>query len=127
MLDLHIEMDDGERGEELRRLRKAAGLAQWHVAREFGISDSAVSQWEKGDSKPDYRKLIRLDEMYHCDGEILALFDLGISWRDEANRLQKQVDDLRQDLTILAERLSAAGIPTTQSPPPRRGRRGDTD
>lgn len=40
-------------GEIIRRGRKAAGLTQKELARELGVSNTAVSNWEKDLSRPD--------------------------------------------------------------------------
>ncbi len=49
----------------LIRLRQAAGLTQLQLAQMLNYSDKAVSKWERGESIPDLRVLIRLAEIYH--------------------------------------------------------------
>lgn len=46
--------------------RKKCGISQAEVARELGISDSAVCQWETGKTMPDARKLTQIAEIYGC-------------------------------------------------------------
>ncbi len=58
----------------LRRARKNAGLTMEQVAQHFGISRSAVSQWESPEksARPDMSKLPALAELYGVDlGELL--------------------------------------------------------
>ncbi len=49
----------------LTRLRQQAGLTQLQLAEMLNYSDKAVSKWERGESIPDLRILIRLAEIYH--------------------------------------------------------------
>ncbi len=51
--------------ENLVRLRQQAGLTQLKLAEMLNYSDKAVSKWERGESVPDLRVLIRLAEIYH--------------------------------------------------------------
>ncbi len=49
----------------LTRLRQQAGLTQLQLAEMLNYSDKAVSKWERGESIPDLRILIRLAEIYN--------------------------------------------------------------
>ncbi len=49
----------------LVRLRQSANLTQLQLAEMLNYSDKAVSKWERGESIPDLRVLIRLAELYH--------------------------------------------------------------
>ena len=49
----------------LIRLRQGAGLTQLQLAEMLNYSDKAVSKWERGESIPDLRVLIRLAQLYH--------------------------------------------------------------
>ncbi len=49
----------------LVRLRQQAGLTQLQLAEMLNYSDKAVSKWERGESIPDIRVLVRLAEIYH--------------------------------------------------------------
>lgn len=44
--------------------RKNAGLTQRQVAEHLGITDAAVTQWEKGRTSPKTKLLPRLAELY---------------------------------------------------------------
>ena len=44
--------------------RKNAGLTQMQVAKALGLTDAAVTQWEKGRTKPRIKHLIQLAELY---------------------------------------------------------------
>lgn len=47
-------------GERIRQKRKELGLTQGDLARQFGISNVSVSEWERGLGKPDQDKLTAL-------------------------------------------------------------------
>ena len=40
-------------GEKIRNARKALGLTQRQLAQQLGVSNTSVSNWEKGLSRPD--------------------------------------------------------------------------
>lgn len=48
---------------KIREARKAHGIKQGEFARMLGISQGAVSQWEKGRTLPGRDKLIRISEI----------------------------------------------------------------
>lgn len=48
------------------KMRVAAGLTQMQVANHFGITDSAVNQWEKGKTMPKGTRLIEMAELFNC-------------------------------------------------------------
>ena len=50
----------------LATLRKKAGLTQADVAKELGITDSAVNQWEKKKTFPKTEVLPKLAKLYSC-------------------------------------------------------------
>ena len=49
-----------------RNCRKAAGLTQAAVGKHFGISDSAVAQWENGKTQPVGKLLPQIADLYGC-------------------------------------------------------------
>lgn len=49
----------------LVHLRQEAGLTQVQLAEMLNYSDKAVSKWERGESIPDLRVLIKLAQIYH--------------------------------------------------------------
>lgn len=46
--------------------RKKTKLTQKQVGEHFGISDSAVCQWESGETLPDARRLLEIAKLYKC-------------------------------------------------------------
>lgn len=50
--------------ENLRILRKSAGLSQKKLAEELGVDQRTVSAWENGICEPSYALLARLCEIF---------------------------------------------------------------
>jgi transcriptional regulator with XRE-family HTH domain len=46
--------------EKIREARKAAGITQTELAAKLGVTSGAVSQWEKGLTRPEIGKLKQL-------------------------------------------------------------------
>jgi transcriptional regulator with XRE-family HTH domain len=101
-------MDPVQRGLRLKDLRESAGYKQRQVGAWFDIDGRAVSEWERGKSSPDRRKLVRLDEMYQANGEVLEMFE--VSQRpDEVAALQVQVSALIDAVDLLTATVRAQG------------------
>jgi transcriptional regulator with XRE-family HTH domain len=113
-------MDAVTTGRALQALRQSSGLTQQGVGAEFGISKQAVADWEAGKSRPDIRKLRKLDELYGAGGQVLALYDLGegevSQLRAEVARLARAVDQIADVLGVTLD----AGLPphSTDVDPP---------
>ena len=50
----------------LLKLRKKAGLSQQYIAAYLGVTQGAVSQWEKGQAMPSADKLPQLAQILGC-------------------------------------------------------------
>ena len=61
-----------ELGDTLRAAREARGMTQVALAAYFGISKSAVNQWESGKNIPDQRKIASLAEKLELDPALLV-------------------------------------------------------
>ena len=60
-------------GQLIRELRLKAGWTQKELGMKIGISDKAISKWERGLSFPDITLLPRLAEVFHVSvGEIIS-------------------------------------------------------
>lgn len=73
-------MDLSSSGKTIAKLRKSAGFTQASLAERLGISDKAVSKWERGMSFPDTSLLNRLCILLDTDIESILLkrFQFGI-------------------------------------------------
>src|ERR1044072_3412210 len=61
-----------ERGDATRAAGEAKGMTQVALAEYFGISKSAVNQWESGKNIPDQRKIAALAEKLELDPALLV-------------------------------------------------------
>jgi len=59
---------------KIKELREAIGMNQSELAKQAGVKQSSVAQWENGKSKPLSDKLPQLAKILHCS--IDALFGL---------------------------------------------------
>lgn len=67
-------MDAKTLGAAVRARREAAGLTQMKLARQIGVSQTAVSDWETNVSRPGGDRLIRLADALLIDPrELTAL------------------------------------------------------
>lgn len=46
--------------------RKSVGMSQMALAARLNVTQSAISQWEKGATKPSTGNLIRMSEIFGC-------------------------------------------------------------
>lgn len=53
-------MDNEKTGSLIRRLRRERGLTQQQLAEQLGVSDKAVSKWERGLGGPELGLLRKL-------------------------------------------------------------------
>ena len=66
-------MDNGKIGELIHRLRRERGLTQLQLAECLGVSDKAVSKWERGLGCPELSLLPELAEALEVDmGKLLS-------------------------------------------------------
>ena len=69
-------MDMKRVGKAIAQLRKEAGLTQKELADRIGISDKAVSKWERGISYPDITYLGKLANLLDTDSDSLLSGDM---------------------------------------------------
>ena len=70
-------MDPIKTGELIRALRRQQHLTQLALAEQIGVSDKAVSKWERGCGAPDIALLPALAEALHVDMTALLRGDLA--------------------------------------------------
>ncbi|MGN0813339.1 MAG: helix-turn-helix domain-containing protein [Candidatus Coproplasma sp.] len=75
----------------LAHLRQEAGLTQLQLAEMLNYSDKAVSKWERGESIPDLRVLIKLAEIYHISLDDLVRSKPGKRLKPRLNLKKKHV------------------------------------
>ena len=55
----------------LKELRKAKGLTQRDMARQFRLTDVGYGAWERGDTEPSIDNIMRLCEFFGCTSDSL--------------------------------------------------------
>ncbi len=55
----------------LKELRKAKGLTQRDMARQFRLTDVGYGAWERGDTEPSIDNIMRLCEFFGCTADSL--------------------------------------------------------
>ena len=51
-------------GERIKKLRKSKGVTQRELAERLGISEQAVSKWEKNLSNPSTKNLLQIAKIF---------------------------------------------------------------
>ena len=69
-------MDQMKTGTLIRALRQRRGMTQLRLAERIGVSDKAVSKWERGRGAPDISLLPALSEALGVDTKALLRGDL---------------------------------------------------
>ncbi len=57
--------------ERLKELRKAKGLTQRDMARQFRLTDVGYGAWERGDTAPSIDNIMSLCEIFDCTADSL--------------------------------------------------------
>lgn len=70
-------MDNTKLGSLIRALRREAGMTQRDLAETLGVTDKAVSKWERGLGCPDVSFLPQLSRLFGVDLEKLLQGDLA--------------------------------------------------
>ena len=55
----------------LKELRRARGLTQRDMAKQFRLSDVGYGAWERGDTEPSIDNVIRLCQFFGCTADSL--------------------------------------------------------
>ena len=78
-------MDNEKTGGLIRRLRRERGLTQLQLAEQLGVSDKAVSKWERGLGGPELSLLPELAEALEVDMGRLISGELAANDRVSGN------------------------------------------
>lgn len=63
----------------LKEIRKQRGMTAEEVAKEIGVTQAAVANWENGRREPNTATIIKLTEVFGCTADEL----LGIEKKQE--------------------------------------------
>ena len=78
-------MDQVKTGELIRSLRQQQGLTQLALANQIGVSDKAVSKWERGCGAPDISLLPALSAALKADAAALLKGEMEPNARSNGN------------------------------------------
>ena len=78
-------MDQIKTGQLIRTLRQRRGLTQSALAGQIGVSDKAVSKWERGCGAPDISLLPALGDVLGVDAGVLLRGELGENGKSSGN------------------------------------------
>lgn len=78
-------------GDNIKRFREAKGLTQEYIAESVGKSKNVVSNWERGDNKPDADIITLLCGILQVDANTL------MGWNDKRQ--------LAEDVTAIANEI----------------------
>lgn len=81
-----------ELGNRIRKARENCGCSQERLAEYVGVSRTAVSRWENGDSEPKLRHLVGIAELFSVSSDAL----LGIEKRRATSLSQEAETALKQ-------------------------------
>lgn len=81
----------------IRTLREQQGLTQRALAEAVGVTDKAVSNWELGQSYPDFQRLVLLSDYYGIGlDELVRGIDVGDV--RALNESDKQISSIYADV-----------------------------
>lgn len=78
-------MDQIKTGETIRQFRTKKGLTQKQLAEKLGVSDKAVSKWERGRGCPDVSLLASLADVFGADMSALLSGEVNKNEREKGN------------------------------------------
>lgn len=105
-------------GSFIAALRKAQGLTQRELAERLGVSDKAVSRWEREETLPDLSLIPALAELFGVTADELLRGQRSAAPADpdreerETRRTEKELQNLlrRRANSFLTASLTAAGV-----------------
>ena len=100
-------MNQEKLGKYLVTLRKERGLTQREVAKQIGVTEQAVSKWERGIGTPDIGLWNNICETFKIEpielfqgGELQKKKDLKASEINETKKIEEYNDILKQTIEI---------------------------
>ena len=90
--------------ERLKKLRRARGLTQRDMARQFRLSDVGYGAWERGDTEPSIDCIMRLCQIFGCTADSLIGLAPPPKVVDKAtlDELKRRLDNLASEISALA-------------------------
>ena len=93
---------------KIQEYRKQNGMTAEMLAKKLGVTQAAVTNWEKGARRPNIDMLIRLTEIFGCTAdELLGIDRKKPEPEDEAPRTRESFAEIVQRRTEEARRGAA--------------------
>lgn len=73
-------------GKKLGEIRKNAGMSQRELAKQLGVSPSAISHYEKGDANPSDETLEKICVLLKITKDDVEIKNLGYSFLDQISK-----------------------------------------
>lgn len=86
--------------DNIKRLRKEAGMSQVMMAKHLHVTQSAVSQWEKGGNKPDFQQLLSIADLFNVNVDDL------MHGETTAGNAGLNISDTRKETKKIIEKLA---------------------
>lgn len=90
-------MDAKTFGAFLARMRKSQGLTQAELAQQLHVTDKAVSRWERGQSYPDFQRLVLLSDFFGLTLDELVK-DIDVQEVREKNLNSERLNSIYSDV-----------------------------
>ena len=87
-------------GAMVAALRKEKGMPQLELAEQMGVTDKAVSKWERDLSLPDVSALPRLAEIFEISVDELMRGKAGTQARDTGERAGALIDVILKGVAV---------------------------
>ncbi len=87
-------------GAMVAALRKEKGMTQLELAEQMGVTDKAVSKWERDLSLPDVSALPRLAEIFEISVDELMRGKAGTQARDTGERAGALIDVILKGVAV---------------------------
>ncbi len=79
-------------GRMIAELRKSQGMTQLELAEKMGVTDKAVSKWERDLSYPDVGSIPKLAEIFGVSVDALMQVNAGVKGNPKAGRLEEIIE-----------------------------------
>lgn len=99
-------------GELISRLRKSKGMTQKDLAERLGVTDKAVSKWERGQSYPDISLIIPLSDLLGVTANELLSGEVDNDYSEDIETDEKSVN---ADIEEKSHESDEAPLPAEKS------------
>jgi transcriptional regulator with XRE-family HTH domain len=95
-------------GEQIKKLRLAAGISQVDLAKKLNVSKQSISNWENNNIMPSIDMLKRLCEYFSCSADYMLEMDDGKHLYIESTNLTVEqklhIQQLVRDFELLNQK-----------------------